>query len=651
MVVRRRLIETAPIPTTLELRRLHMPAAFQTRTPLGNSRAHRLIRNLGENGISDRRGPGAPLSRILALGLLLVGTVALGSPSFGAEAPGSSVPVKSFELDNGMRFLVVERPQMATVAAGWVAHVGSSNERPGITGLAHLFEHMMFKGTSTIGTSNAKRDLEIIAEQEAIQTEIRTIYADLRAAWRRGEIDDPYASANRPPELIELEEQFAGLVEEQRSIMVKDEFDQIYTKQGSSFMNAFTNQDVTVYINTIPANKAELWFWLESDRLLDPVFREFYSERDVVTEERRLRTESTPTGKFDELVTSMFWQAHPYSWPIVGWPSDLRTISKEQADDFFATYYAPNNITAVLVGKITVDQAKGMAEKYFGRIARGAKEPPDVVTLELPQLAEKRMEGSCDCQPQVEIRYHTVPFMHRDSYALDVLAGILNDRTGRLYKALVEGSQVASSAAAFQESNKYAGSFAFSAEAKGEASPEDLEVGWDRVLDELVKQPVSEEELRRVKNGLLADTFRRLENPFFVMIQLALYDGLGDWTYLNTLAERTEAVTATDIERVVKQYFDQRNRIVAQYTREQGSEAATVPAELEGLPPDAQRQIMTQLEQLAAITDVDQLRAAASQLETQVDQVPSNFRAAMQLMLRRVQERMVELEAAGEGEN
>ncbi len=424
--------------------------------------------------------------RRVLLPLLLLWVAALaGAPV--AAGIGASVPVEVFELDNGMKMLLVERPEMATVSAGWVAHVGSANERPGITGLSHLFEHMMFKGTSNIGTTNIERDLEIIAEQEQIQEKIRQIYREQRKLFRLGENNDPFDPEGRTEEQIELEDRFQALVEEQRSIMIKDEFDKIYTGAGGSGMNAGTTNDLTLYFITVPANKLELWFWMESDRLANPVFREFYSERDVVHEERRMRTESTPTGKFAEQFEAMFWESHPYSWPVVGWPSDLRVISKQQADDYYATYYAPNNLTVAMVGNFDSDQVKAMAQKYFGRIPRGKSAPPDVVTLEMEQMAEKRMKAECDCQPQVEVRYHTVPFMHADSYALDILSELMNGRTGRLYKEMILGKEIASSAFAGQNSGKYAGSFSFGAETKGDASPEQLEQAWyaelNRILD------------------------------------------------------------------------------------------------------------------------------------------------------------------------
>ena len=260
------------------------------------------------------------------------------------------VPVVETNLANGMRLLMVERHDEPSVAGGWVAHVGSSNERPGITGIAHLFEHMMFKGTPTIGTKDYQKDLEIIAAQERIRDQMREEEKKMRAAYRRGEIDDLLKPENKTPRYKELEKEFDKLIAQQREILVKNEFDQIYTSNGGSSENAFTTEDLTAYFINVPANKLELWMWMESERILHPVFREFYAERDVVFEERRMRTDSTPLGKFEEQASAMFWEALPYNWPTVGWPSDIPAISKEQADEFYGIYYSPQNITLILIG-------------------------------------------------------------------------------------------------------------------------------------------------------------------------------------------------------------------------------------------------------------------------------------------------------------
>src|SRR4051812_29340677 len=365
---------------------------------------------------------------------------------------GQKVPVIETNLANGMRLLMVERHDEPSVAGGWVAHVGSSNERPGITGIAHLFEHMMFKGTPTIGTKDYKKDLEIISAQERVRDEMRQEEKKLRAAYRRGEIDDLSRAQNQSQRYRELEKEFEKLIAQQREILVKNEFDQIYTGNGGSSMNAFTSDDMTAYFVNVPANKLELWMWMESERLLHPVFREFYAERDVVFEERRMRTDSTPLGKFEEQLNAMFWESLPYGWPTVGWPSDIPAISKAQADEFYGIYYAPQNITLILIGDFKAADAVALAKSYFERIPRGPKEAPDVVTLEVKQAAEKRMYAEADANPQVDILWHTVPFQHKDSYALQILSQVLSTRTGRLYKGLVLGSGVATEAYASQVS-------------------------------------------------------------------------------------------------------------------------------------------------------------------------------------------------------
>lgn len=558
----------------------------------------------------------------------------------GAQA---SVPVEEFVLDNGMRFLAVVRPEMTTVSAGWAAHVGSANERPGITGMSHFFEHMMFKGTPRVGTTDAERDEAIIREQEEIQEQIREIYRKRREESRLGLIGDPFGNEDLPEEFTALLEEFDALAEEQRSLMVKDEFDRIYTEAGASGMNAFTSNDQTVYFITVPQNRLELWFWMESERLLRPVFREFYTERDVVHEERRLRTESTPTGEFDEAFDAMFWQSHPYSWPVIGWPSDLRVFTLEQAEDFYATYYSPGNLTAALVGNFDPEEAKELAERYFGRLTPG--EPaPEVVTLEMEQNAEKRLDASCDCQPQVKLRYHTVPFRHRDQYALDVLSGLLNGRTGRLYRSMVLGDEIASSAGAFHDNRKWAGLFEVSAEAKGETTPEELAAAIDREIARLVEEPIPAEEIQKVKNQASASAWERLDSGFFLLLQLLVYDTLGDWRYIDAWADATLAVTEADIKRVAAEYLVPTNRAAAYYTRDADAPAEEIPAELAGLPPQVRNQVMAQLREIRASEDADALRQGLEQFAAMRAQAPPEMQGAMAFMEDAIRARLAELE-------
>jgi predicted Zn-dependent peptidase len=477
------------------------------------------------------------------------------------------VPVQEHELPNGMRVLLVERHDEPSVSGGWVAHVGSANERPGITGVAHLFEHMMFKGTRTLGTRNYEEDQQIIQQQEEVRSSIREEEAKLRAAWRKGEIEDPQNTDSKSPRLRDLEAQFDELVAAQRELLVKNEFDRIYTTGGASGMNAFTTTDLTGYFITVPANKLELWAWMESERLLHPVFREFYSERDVVFEERRMRTESTPLGKFTEAFESMVWTSHPYQWPVVGWPSDIPAISKAEADNFFATFYAPQNITLVLVGDFDAQSAMGLIKRYFSRIPRGNTPPPDLVTREVPQLAEKRMNAEAEANPQVTVVWHTVPFGHKDFYTLNILSEILSTRTGRLYKGLVLGSEVATDVTVSPASRKWAGTFEVSAEVREPHTPAEVESAIYSEVDKLKQEDVPPEELQKVKNNFAAYEYRRLSSNMNILLQLLFYDGLGDWREINEGGPRYQSVSAEDLRRVAKKYFTVENRNVAVYTR------------------------------------------------------------------------------------
>jgi len=494
------------------------------------------------------------------------------------SATAQQVAVEEFTLPNGMQFLLVPRSdQPNVVSAGWVAKVGSVNERPGITGISHFFEHMMFKGTDTIGTRDPAKDARYRAEQKAIRDEInRLVWTRQYDRFFKGEIDDPWNPAHDTQEIRVLRAKLDELIKAQQgrgpagpaaATIVKDEFDQVYTKAGGSGMNAFTTYDLTCYFITVPANKLELWAWMESDRLHDSVFREFYSERDVVHEERRLRTESTPTGRFEEQFDALFWASSGYSWPVIGWPSDLNSYTFEQAQDYWNVYYRPGNLVGILVGDFDPRQARGLIERYFSRLDPGTRKPPPVVTLEVGQLAEQRMNAAGDVPPGVEIRYHTVPAGHADSYPLDMLAEVLNERTGRLYTGLVEGRGIAATAQASSDTRKYAGLFAVSAQARGAATPAALEQAWYEELARLQKDGVPERELRKVKNRVAAQNYRKLENNMSLLVQLAFAEAVLDWREINEGPAKYEAVTAADVQRVATKYFQESNRSVATYRR------------------------------------------------------------------------------------
>ena len=565
--------------------------------------------------------------------------------SLPAAAQDAEVPVKETYLDNGMKLLMVERHESPTVTAGWVTHVGSVNEEVGATGIAHLFEHMMFKGSRTIGTSNYEKEAEIMAELDELRLEMEAEYEVMREAKRRGEIEGSiYLPENQTELLAGLREKMKLLQDQQKEFIVKDEIDQIYTEAGASGLNAGTMQDATLYFITVPSNKLELWFWMESERLLNAVFREFYTERDVVREERRMRTESNPVAKFEEQFDFMFWGSLPYHHPVVGWPSDVESITRAQAQKFFDTYYAPNNITVAMVGDFESEKALELAKKYFGRIPRGKNPPPPVVTEEIEQLTERRMTAHADTNPSVQLRWHTVPFAHSDFFALDVMDSVLSGRTGRLYKSLVEAEQIATGEPyAAHSPFKYGGYLEVGAEL---AEGVDHQVVEDALLAEIERlktEPLPERELQKVKNQSLADSFRRLQSNFYLMLQLMLYDVWDDWRFLNDSTAKFEAVTAEDVQRVANTYFTDTGRNVLWYYRNEGSEE---DPELAALSGQAKAMAKQALAQIAQVEDPAELEQGLQQMQTMKSQAPPEFQPAIELIIKRATERIEMLRAA-----
>jgi predicted Zn-dependent peptidase len=493
------------------------------------------------------------------------------------QARAQEIPVVERTLPNGMRFLMVERHDQPSIACGWLARVGSANERPGITGLAHLFEHMMFKGSRTIGTKDAKRDVELNALQDTVQAEIRKEMSVLREKQRRGEINDMADPAVRTPRLQGLLAEFDRLVKEQRELIVKDEIWRLYQEAGASGLNANTSQDRTFYIVGIPSNKLELWMWLESDRIANPVFREFYSERDVVREERRQTHESRPGGFAAEAFNAMVWSALPYHWEVIGWPSDIAQVTREQANEFYATYYAPNNVTAILVGDFDTEKAWALAQRYFSGIPANPRGVPEVVTQEPPQAAEQRMTAEAEATPTVEVAFKTVPAVHRDAPALQLLASILGGSggggrpgagtparapSGRLYKTLVLDRKVATRATASSRGQRQGGLFTLTASPAPGHRPDELEPMLAAELERVGREGVTDDELARAKKGLQVAHYLRLETNTGLRDALAQAESGGSYRDLQEGPAKIQAVTREEVQRVAKAYFGKEGRNV-----------------------------------------------------------------------------------------
>jgi predicted Zn-dependent peptidase len=541
---------------------------------------------------------------------------------------------------------------MAAIAA----RVGSANEATGITGISHLFEHMMFKGTETIGTTDIVRDREIMAELDGLKASMRVEERKMREQLRRGEIGDMLDPDAKTPRYRELEAAFDSLILEQRQLIVKDHLNEIYAKHGGYFLNAFTSDDMTGYFVRVPSNKIELYMWLESDRFSSPVFREFYSERDVVREERRLGVESTPTGLIEEDFRAMFWKSSSYHWDVIGWPSDLENITREQAEQYYSTYYAPNNLTMLLVGDLDPDKMIGLVRKYFERIPPGEIEPPDVITLEESHHGEKRLIAEAETSPRAEIWYHTVAWKHPDSYPLEVLAGIMNGKTGRLYKKLVDEKGIAKSSgdarrrmfggsalavSASQDSKKYGGAFKIRAEGVSGVRAEQLEEAMNEVIKDVKTNPVSQEELQKVKNQLRVQKIRFMDimSGMGILFVLGNNAALGDWTEANNNPDKCDLVTTEDIRRVADRYFadEQRNVMIVNTKGSQEGEGEG------GQDP----RFAQAVQMIKSMDDAARLEQMIGMFSMRLDQVEDpDERAQMEELLKIADDHLKELKAA-----
>ncbi len=481
---------------------------------------------------------------------LAVSVVLLLCAAAVAQDEALNIDVKEKVLGNGLKILVVERKGTPEVVCRLFYNVGSANEVTGITGLSHLCEHMMFKGTKVIGTKDPVKDAEYNKRIDEVVLEMRTLGKD---------------KEKNAGKLAELQKELEELRAAQKKIMIKDQIWQVYMQNGATGMNAFTSNDFTGYIVTVPSNKLELFFWMESDRMANAVFREFYSELDVVREERRLM-ENRPTGFFNETFDAVVYDAHPYTWSVVGWMVDLNNMTLAKAKKYHDTYYIPNNAVVVLVGDLKAQDAFKLAEKYFGRIPRGA-DPPPVVTVEPPQRFEKRLYGEIDTQPFVTIAYHVPSVKHDDSYVLQVLSQVISDNTGVLYKEIVRKKELATSCSCGFRPSKFPGTFTFRGRTKGSHSPEEVEKAIYAIIESLKTEPVAQKDLERAKKQLKAQQIRMLASNSYLAFMLAGAEIMDSWKRLLEAPAKLAAVTTEDIMRVAKKYFTKNNRTVGIVTQ------------------------------------------------------------------------------------
>lgn len=488
----------------------------------------------------------------MRLWLVAILSALAGAPEAAAQNLAEfEKSITEFTLDNGLHFIVLERHDAPVVSFQTYADVGSVDDPKGRTGLAHMFEHMAFKGTPVVGT----RDYE--KERKALDRVDQATSA-LEAERRKGHLADAES-------LKTLRGEVEKAVQEASQLANSEEFSRLVEENGGTGLNAGTATDATFYVMSLPSNRLELWFYLESERFLQPVMRDFYKERDVVREERRMRSESSPLGKLVEVFLAAAYSAHPYGWPGVGWASDIEGLTVDDAQRFFETYYVPSNITIAIVGDVDPERVKGLAEAYFARLPKRPL-PRAVETEEPPQEGQRRIEVLSEAQPLVLVGYKKPSKYHADRAVFDVISSVLSGgRTSWFYKELVRDRQIALQAGGFPDfpGDKYTSLFLFYSFPSSGHTVEENEKAMYELIEKLKNEGPDQEALEMVKAKARAGLIAGLDSNDGLASQLASHHaGYGDWRQLFRWLDEINAVTAADVQRVAKEYFTPQNRTV-----------------------------------------------------------------------------------------
>ena len=470
--------------------------------------------------------------------------------------------VTEFTLPNGLHFILAERHEAPVVSFHTYVNAGSVDDPSGATGIAHMFEHMAFKGTQNIGTTNW-------AEERKTLAAIETAYDRLDAERNKGPKADP-------AKVKKLEEEVGAAIERAQMYVIPNDYPRLIEENGGVGLNAGTNYDSTEYFYSLPSNRIELWFLLESQRFIQPVFREFYKERDVVGEENRMRVESSAQGKLLQGFLATAFAAHPYRNPAGGWPSDIENLRVSDARKFFETYYVPANINIAIVGDVNPAQARRLADRYFGPLAARPL-PPPVRTEEPPQPGPKTAIVDSPSQPLLVIGYKRPDQYDKDDPVFDIVSEILSSgRTGLMYQDLVRDKKLALAAEAASSfpDGRYANLFLFFLVPSLGHTVEENQKELQDLLTRFESQKVDAETLARVKTKARAGVIRRLDNNSgLASLLTTYYAAYGDWRKLFTSLDDIDKVTAEDVQRVARQYFVTPSRTVA-YTVATGQPAA-----------------------------------------------------------------------------
>ena len=494
---------------------------------------------------------------ISCLGVIL--SLGLNLGLLYAATPNLAERVIEHRLANGLTVLMVERHQTPVVSINITFAVGGINEQVGQTGLAHLYEHMAFKGTRVVGTTSYEKEKPILDELALVGTELDRRQRNLATKGSN-------ATADERASIESIQKRFLDLQAQASQYVVGNEMALLYQRHGGVGLNATTGKDVTRYMISLPSNRLPLWAAIESDRMANPVLREFYKERGVVMEERRLRNDDSPNGLLFETFTSTAFRAHGYGVPTIGWGSDILSLTPADTEAFFKAHYGPDRATIALVGDINPKETIALIEQTFGKIPAAPPAPP-LVTVEPEQRGERRVEVEFDAEPALAIGYHKPGLGHPDDDVFDVVDAVLSDGlTSRLQQTLVREKRLAASVGsdANHPGVRAPNLFILTATPLAPHTTAEVENAIYEEVERLKREPVSSKELEKVLNNIDADLVRGLRSNSGLASQLALYQAVaGDWRYILKSRDRVAAVTAGDVQRVATQYFTKSNRTVA----------------------------------------------------------------------------------------
>lgn len=490
---------------------------------------------------------------ILAFSFCLLFTVGTVSAQNLAEFEKK---VTEFTLDNGLHFIIIERHDAPVVSFYTQVNVGGIDEPVGNTGIAHIFEHLAFKGDYYVGTTNWVAEKKVIDKLDASYQE-----------W----LNESHKINPDSAFLTKKWNEFEELKKEAKTFVVNNEYSQIIDKNGGTGVNASTRWDYTDYYLNLPSNKVELWFSLESSRFKQPTYREFYVEKEVVREERNMRTESNPFGQLFEDFLSVAFTAHPYGRPIVGWNSDITSSTIKDAHEFYETYYVPSNITIGIAGDVNPAEMKKLAETYFGGMKGKGKMAPPVTTVEPEQRGERRLVIEGDSQPLMLIGYHSVSGNDPDYEPLKLLGRVLTSgRTSILYKSLVEEQQLALQLQNFEDipGTRYPSLYLSLYIPNAGVEIDSLESAIYEQIEAVKEGSITQEQLDRVRTNLRASIVRGLANNTGLSVNFVnTHVSRGDWRDVFNQLDRYNAVTLQDLQRVAKKYLVKKHRTVGVYIK------------------------------------------------------------------------------------